>query len=150
MKFSVRILLVFVLFVNCARAQYEDAGKRGLYFSKKSYTDSPIPSFIASRNKLPSPILEDNPEYVELYWKAWSLAFDHCKRPPSGSPFVSNYIDEAFSPNIFQWDTIFMIMFARYAHFLFPSIQMCKDDCSHRLSQLEYSNQNQAYHTLQP
>jgi glycogen debranching enzyme len=123
MNRSLRIILFFALIVGCARAQYEDAGKRGLYYSKKNLTEASIPSFIENKSKLPSPILENNPEYVELYWKAWSLAFDHFKAPLKGSPFVSNYIDEAFSPNIFQWDTIFMIMFARYAHFVFPSIQ---------------------------
>ncbi|MFA6542074.1 MAG: hypothetical protein WCT99_10775, partial [Bacteroidota bacterium] len=101
------VLCVFVLNLS---AQYDDTGKRGIYFSKKVYTDSGIPTFKESRAKLPSPILENDPEYVELYWKAWALAFDHFKKPPHGSPFVSNYIDEAFSPSIFQWDTIFMLM----------------------------------------
>ena len=58
-----------------------------------------------------------------MYWKTWELAFYHFKKPSIGSPFVSNYIDEAFAPNIFQWDTFFMIMFARYANHIFPSIE---------------------------
>ncbi|MCX6151254.1 MAG: trehalase family glycosidase [Ignavibacteriales bacterium] len=116
---------ILILFFIQAKifTQYEDTGKRGSYFSKKEYSGNQIPTFDANKEKLPSPILEDNKDYVDLYWKAWELAFKHYKKPPQGSPFVSNYIDEAFSPSVFQWDTIFMIMFARYAHFIFPAIQ---------------------------
>jgi len=118
-----KYLTIFLLFPLIAYSQYEDSGKRGVYFSKKTYTDFPLPSFERSKHKLPSPIIEDKPEFVKLYWKAWELAFKHFRKPLAGSPFVSNYLDEAFSPNIFQWDTIFMIMFARYAHYIFPAIQ---------------------------
>lgn len=119
----ISVIGVLFLFVLNLSAQYDDTGKRGIYFSKKVYTDSGIPSFKENRAKLPSPILENDPGYIDMYWKAWALAFDHFKKPPHGSPFVSNYIDEAFSPSIFQWDTIFMLMFARYANAIFPAIQ---------------------------
>lgn len=118
-----RFFCVLCIVTLSAQAQYEDTGKRGVYFSKKVYTPSSIPALKEQRIKLPSPIVEKNPEYVALYWKAWSLAFDHFKQPPQGSPFVSNYIDEAFSPSIFQWDTFFMLMFSRYGHSVFPAIQ---------------------------
>jgi glycogen debranching enzyme len=104
-------------------SQYEDTGKRGVYFEKKKYIDESIHSYEDYKNDLPSPVLEDNPDYLTLYWKAWQLAFNHFKKPPVGSPFVSNYLDEAFAPNIFQWDTFFMIMFARYAHHIFSAVQ---------------------------
>lgn len=118
-----KMMIVFLCMFSIVYSQYEDTDKRGIYFSKKTYTEAPIPLFKEHRAKLPSPILENSPEYVDLYWKAWSLAFDHFKKPPQGSPFVSNYIDEAFSPSVFQWDTIFMLMFARYGHSIFPAIQ---------------------------
>jgi glycogen debranching enzyme len=118
-----RIICVLFILIQSVTAQYEDTGKRGIYFAKKEYSAAPIPLFKQNRAKLPSPIVEHNPEYVALYWKAWELAFDHFKRPPQGSPFVSNYIDEAFSPSVFQWDTFFMLMFARYGHSVFPAIQ---------------------------
>ena len=118
-----KIIIFFILLTVINYSQYEDTGIRGKYFSKKTFTESIIPTFETSKDKLPSPILENNPEYIELYWKTWQLAFDHYKNPPKGSPFVSAYIDEAFAPNIFQWDTFFMIMFARYADHIFPAIQ---------------------------
>jgi glycogen debranching enzyme len=96
---------------------------RGRYFPKKVYTEGPLPSFAASKDLLPAPVLVGNPELVELYWFCWRLAFDHLKQPTPQNGFVSNYLDEAFNPNIFQWDTIFMVMFARYGHHVFPAIE---------------------------
>lgn len=98
---------------------------RGTYFSKKSYGEvgKPLPTFEACRNDLPSPILQKDTAWVSMYWKCWELAFQHLRKVRTGSPFVSDYIDEAFNDNIFQWDTIFMIMFARYANSIFPAIR---------------------------
>jgi glycogen debranching enzyme len=45
------------------------------------------------------------------------------RRPDPGSPFVSNWLDASFNQNIFQWDSIFILMFARYGHNVFPAIQ---------------------------
>jgi len=118
--FTFCLILAFHLSIL---AQYEDTGKRGAYFIKKNYVEASIPTFEANKDKLPSPVIEDRADYLELYWKAWQLAFNHFKKPSKNSTFVSNYIDEAFAPNIFQWDTMFMIMFARYAHFIFPAIK---------------------------
>jgi glycogen debranching enzyme len=117
-----KFLILFCILVSTVFSQYEDKGKRGLYFPKKEYSGVNIPLFSAVKDQLPVPILDDNPEWIALYWKAWELAFNHYKKPPQGSPLVSDYIDEAFSPQIYQWDTIFMIMFARYAYHLFPCI----------------------------
>jgi len=125
MKLFTYLVFASIILLPClsVKAQYEDTAMRGQYFNKKTYTPTNIPAFNESKDKLPSPVMEDSPEYIELYWKTWQLAFDHYKKPPQGSPFVSDYIDEAFSPCIYQWDSFFMIMFARYAHNLFPAIQ---------------------------
>ena len=88
----------------------------GMYFHKKTYVEQPLPSFDEARPLLPEPVLPSKPEWGAMYWKCWQLAFAHLRQPPQGSPLVSNWLDEAFSPNIFQWDTCFMMMFARYGH----------------------------------
>jgi len=98
-------------------------GSRGRYFAKKRYRPEPLPTYRRNRSRLPAPILDANPEWVAMYWRAWELAFDHLKKPPKGSPLVSNFLDEAFNEYIFQWDTIFMVMFGRYMHKVFPAIQ---------------------------
>ena len=101
---------------------YEDTGRRGRYFAKSGYTPEALPTFESARGLLPVPIADDHPEYIRMYWKAWELAFRGLKQPLAGSPFVSNYVDEGFSDCVFQWDTIFMLLFMRYAHAAFPAI----------------------------
>jgi len=114
---------------HCPGAEMEPAGSavpestRGLYFAKKAYVPQPLPTFAESKGRLPSPILEKGPDLVTLYWKCWELAFRSMMRPPPGSPLVSNWLDASFNDNIFQWDSIFITMFARYGNKAFPAIQ---------------------------
>lgn len=72
------------------------------------------------REALPAPVLDDRPEWVDLYWRAWAVAFDKVREPVAGSGFVSPFVDEGFSDNIFQWDSCFMVCFARYAAHRLP------------------------------
>lgn len=71
-------------------------------------------------DRLPIPVLEKSPRFVELYWKAWEISLTKTRRPRPGSGFVSDYMDEGFSDNIFQWDTCFMVMFGRYGADVVP------------------------------
>ncbi len=96
---------------------------RGVYFDKKVYVPEPIPQFKDIRDQLPRPVLTDNPEWEEMYYKAWEIGFGHIKSPVAGSPLVSNFYDEAFGNDIFQWDMIFMTVFGRYAEHIFPGIE---------------------------
>ena len=97
--------------------------EQGKYFHKKSYSDTLLPQFEKVKDKIPIPILDGEPGWLEMYWKCWELAMNKAKKPYPGSPFVSNYIDEAFNDNIFQWDTHFMLMFWNYIYYIFPAIQ---------------------------
>lgn len=112
-------LIFFILLLSCSLQTKE----RGKYFAKKTYSDAPLPQFERDKVKIPIPILDGNPGWLDMYWKCWELALNKAKRPYPGSPFVSNYIDEAFSNNIFQWDTHFMLMFWNYIYPVFPAIQ---------------------------
>jgi hypothetical protein len=95
---------------------------RGMYFARKAYIPAPLPKFGENRNKLPSPIYDEDPACVQMYWKAWELAFRNFYEPPPGSPFVSQFIDAAFNQNIFLWDTCFMTMFCNYGYPHVPGI----------------------------
>jgi hypothetical protein len=113
----IRLGVFLLLAITLSRAaDVPDDETRGQYFSRKTYTPEPLPTFAEVRDNLPKPILDGRPELVDMYWKSWELAFQHLKPPPPGSPLVSNYLDAAFNGNLFQWDTVFMMMFARYAH----------------------------------
>jgi glycogen debranching enzyme len=97
--------------------------KQGLYFSKKTYSPKVTPpKFAELRDKLPSPIYDDNPELVKLYWRTWQIAGDNFYEPLPESGFVSPYIDATFNENVFFWDTAFMTMFLNYSHGLTPGI----------------------------
>jgi glycogen debranching enzyme len=121
MKTKSLLALSLLFFSIFSFAQNENG--RGKYFSKKKYVHAPIPTFTESKHKLPIPILTNDTGWISMYWKAWEIAFSNFKSPPKGSPLVSNFIDEAFNEYIFQWDTEFMVMFARYCHNIFPAIQ---------------------------
>jgi hypothetical protein len=95
---------------------------RGMYFARKAYFPAPLPKFEGTRNKLPSPVFDEDPACVQMYWKAWELAFLNFYEPPPGSPFVSQFIDAAFNQNIFLWDTCFMTMFCNYGYPCVPGI----------------------------
>lgn len=115
-KTLIPVLLCLMLTTNA------QISERGAYFAKKKYMHEQLPEYKKIKNQLPTPILDDNKDWIELYWKAWQLGFSNLKTPPTGSPLVSNWIDEGFWPQIFQWDTNFMTMFGRYANNIFPFI----------------------------
>jgi len=113
-------IILFLILGFSAVGFAQDLGK---YFTKNEYVPQSLPLWVEAKELLPGPILGESPGWVDMYWKSWEIAFRGYKQPPVGSPFVSNWLDEAFSENIFQWDTIFMIMFARYGHMVFPAIE---------------------------
>ncbi len=77
-------------------------------------------SFSEIRSALPEPLFDEHPEFAELYWKAWELAWDHVKDIP-GMP-QTPYMDEGFcDTDIWIWDTCFMALYCKYAPVeLFP------------------------------
>src|SRR5215469_4768389 len=96
----------------------------GRYFSKKKYTPEPLPNFEKLRDELPSPIYDDNPNWVKTYWKAWELLFPRFQAPTPGSGFVSQFTD--FEPSWYsvgEWDFCFISMFSDYAYPLVPGIR---------------------------
>ena len=75
---------------------------------------------IALRAGVPEPVLDGDPHLVELYDRAWELAVDHVAAGTADNGFAPHYMDEAFSEQIFQWDTCFMTLFGRYGADAFP------------------------------
>ena len=70
------------------------------------------------KKQLPEPFLQDDADWLKLYWRTWSIAYDKIRTPDPATGLVE-YCDAAFSHNIFQWDTCFMLRFLRYAPGLF-------------------------------
>ncbi len=72
------------------------------------------------RALLPQPVLPAHPEWGELYWRAWELAVQNIRHGTPQNGFAEAYLDDAFSENIFQWDTCFIVQFARYGGHCLP------------------------------
>ncbi|QOD61815.1 alpha,alpha-trehalase [Polaribacter haliotis] len=142
------LLSMFSLFVSCSsnkqvyiEKNHPDLPKGGLYFSKKEYVEKSIPTFVGIKDQMPSPIFDEQKEFVDLYWGAWKLAFDHFRQPQEGSGNVSNYIDEAFNERFYLWDTSFMTMFCNVAYDLVPGISSLDNFYAHQFENGEISCQ---------
>lgn len=71
---------------------------------------------------LPQVVYSPNPEFEELYNKAWQLALEHIKYQ-KGLP-QELYVDEAFDEKtVWIWDTAFMLLFYKYGATQFPAIK---------------------------
>jgi glycogen debranching enzyme len=77
------------------------------------------PSFVKAKTALPKPFWNEHDSAIEGYWKAWQLAFENTKSVTAANGFISPYIDAAFNDNVFMWDTVFILMFARYGQRVF-------------------------------
>lgn len=71
---------------------------------------------------VPQIFMEEHKGWEELYYRTFEIAFDKIQRGTPENGFVDFYMDEAFNPNIFQWDTSFIMMFARYGNSELPGI----------------------------
>jgi hypothetical protein len=105
----------------------------GVYFQKKVYVAKPLPGYKDTKALLPAPIYDDQPLWVETYWKAWELAFRNFHEPPRGSGLVSQFIDAAFNDDIFEWDSSFMTMFTNTASPLVPGISTLDNSYARQL-----------------
>jgi hypothetical protein len=82
---------------------------------RKVGTLGPLPT-----DELPKPVIDGNPEWIDLYYAAWRMAWEKISFGTTRNGFVERYMDEGFNEMIFQWDTVFMTVFGMYALHLFP------------------------------
>lgn len=87
-------------------------------FRDAVYTPTPLPAY--DRDALPALIADDHPGWVAMYDFAWRTAFKNLRHPEPGTGFIANFIDAAFNPNMFMWDSCFMMMFGKYGRRVFP------------------------------
>ena len=88
-------------------------------FINKEQDRAELPVFEEIKDKLPLPVWEGHEDYINCYWKTWSLAFGNLRKPNEGTTFVSNFIDTAFNDSLFMWDSAFILMFGKYAQRIF-------------------------------
>ncbi|MBQ7839444.1 MAG: hypothetical protein IJ390_03020 [Lachnospiraceae bacterium] len=92
--------------------------KENVFLTKTPDTDA-LPTFEASKNKLPIPLWDGHEAFIDCYWKTWQLAFGNLRNPLPGTGFVSSFIDTAFNGCLFMWDSSFILMFGKYADRIF-------------------------------
>jgi len=70
--------------------------------------------------ELPEPILETQPELIEIYYAAWQMAWNKIGQGTKENGFEPYYMDEGFNELIYQWDLCFITSFAIYGNNVFP------------------------------
>ncbi|MDR1192132.1 MAG: hypothetical protein LBK60_10825 [Verrucomicrobiales bacterium] len=81
---------------------------------------APELSLSAVRDRLPQPFWDGHDAALACYWKVWELACKNCKVASPSAGFVAPFIDTAFNGDLFMWDSVFIMMFARYGERVFP------------------------------
>lgn len=81
------------------------------------------PLDVPLRAGVPAPRLADHPEWVALHDLAWSLLAERVAAGTPANGFAARYLDEGASPQISQWDSVFMTLFARYGADAFPVME---------------------------
>ena len=80
----------------------------------QSYRGKKILGFGEARSRLPVPLLPEQAEWVEMYWRAWEIAWSNLRRPKPESGFVANYLAAPAGNHLFMWDSAFTTQFGLY------------------------------------
>lgn len=102
-----------------------------IFFTKTPDTD-PLPVFEEIKDRLPHPVWAGHDDHIRCYWRAWELAFKNLQQPVPGTGFVSNFIDTAFNRCLFMWDSVFILMFGKYADRIFKFQKTLDNMYSHQ------------------
>ncbi len=87
--------------------------------------EPPVPQRVKSsrpfpKDKLPEPVLDSEPDLIDIYYAAWRMAWNKIKQGTKENGFAPYYMDEGFNELIYQWDTCFITAFAMYGLNVFP------------------------------
>lgn len=77
------------------------------------------PAFHDIKDELPIPILPQHPDFVEMYWRAWEIAWSRLRAPRPGSGLIVPYQEEPETCNLSMWRNAFLGQFGLYGRRLF-------------------------------
>lgn len=77
------------------------------------------PGFAGIRDRLPQPAWPGHEIEIAAYWNVWEQTFDHLKANNDVIDFAGPYLDTFFNGNLFLWDSVFALQFARYGRHAF-------------------------------
>lgn len=83
-------------------------------FRKQSYKGGIIRTFSEARALLPVPVLPEQAGWVEMYWRAWEMAWLNLRKPKADSGLVSHFIQTVGGETAVLWDSCFMMHYGWY------------------------------------
>lgn len=89
-------------------------------FRKALVENAEMPELERVRDTLPQPYWPARPQAIDAYWRAWEIAFSNLRPAGPDSGNIHPYLDSAFNGNLFMWDSVFSLFFARYGRNAFP------------------------------
>lgn len=92
---------------------------------------APLPTWDQFASEIPAIHWPMNPAAEDCWQEVWKLAHKNLRRSGPANGFIANYIDTAFNGNLFMWDSVFILMFARYGARAFD-FQRTLDNFYHR------------------
>lgn len=90
-------------------------------FIGRAVEETALPLYDEIKEELPKPFWEGHDDYIKCYDKTWQIAFKNIRKAnyKGDAGFVSNFIDTAFNGQLFMWDSVFILMFGKYANHVF-------------------------------
>lgn len=105
-----------------------------------------ILSFQEARPLLPQPVLPEHDGWLEMYWRAWQIAWSNLHRGTAANGFVSPYAGAVGEPILSAWDSCFAALYGVYARRGFDFIVALDNFYAHQLPDgfigREYSTEN--------
>ena len=108
------------------KINHTDTQEKSKYASKnpfigKQAEKEELPKYQEIKDKLPKPFWDKHEDYIACYNKTWEIAFNNLRKAnyKGEAGFVSNFIDTAFNGELFLWDSVFILMFGKYASHVF-------------------------------
>lgn len=84
-------------------------------FRQRQFDGRTPPPFAEVKQLLPEPVLPEHPGWVEMYWRAWEMAWTNLKRPKGKSRLVSLYLLPPDQPYLLMGETTFFAQFLPYS-----------------------------------
>ena len=84
------------------------------YFRERTFYPQQIRPFSEALERLPIPVIPDHSDWVEMYWRAWEIAWQNLRRPNALAGFISSYSGPIASENVSMWETAFNLQYGLY------------------------------------
>ena len=81
-----------------------------------------IPFFQEAKPLLPIPELPDHAGLVEMYWRAWEIAWTNLRRPHSDNGLIAPYMKAVNRSVLSMWESGFVALYGMYARRAFDFI----------------------------